>query len=113
MAKNSAPKPAAKLTPKPITAKPVQKPIQAPTPKPTAQPKTQRVTPRPEGGWQHKGDGNERATRVTQTQKEAIESAVEVAKRQGGEVVVHGKDGKIRSKDSYGNDPNPPKDSEH
>lgn len=99
MAKQNGSKPTSKLTgPKPAT-------------KPA--PKTQRVTPRPEGGWQHKGDGNARATRITQTQKEAIESAVEVAKRQGGEVVIHGEDGKIRSKDSYGSDPNPPKDSEH
>ena len=76
-------------------------------------PKTQRVTPRPDGKWQHKGDGNKRATRVTDTQKEAEDSAISVAKNQGSEVVVHGKDGKIRSKDSYGNDPNPPKDKEH
>lgn len=75
--------------------------------------KTQRVTPRPDGTWQHKADGNERATRVTRTQKEAIQSAVGVARNQGGEVVVHRKNGRIRSKDSYGKDPNPPRDKEH
>ncbi len=75
--------------------------------------KTQRVTRRPDGKWQHKADGNERATRVTDTQREALDSAISVAKNQGGEVVVHGEDGKIRSKDSYGKDPNPPKDREH
>ena len=74
---------------------------------------TQRVTPRGDKAWQHKGDGNERATRVTRTQKEAKASAEKVAQRQKSEVVVHGKDGKIRSKDSYGRDPNPPKDKEH
>jgi hypothetical protein len=50
---------------------------------------------------------------VTNTQQEAIASAVNVARNQGGEVVVHGQNGRIRSKDSYGNDPNPPKDKEH
>lgn len=75
--------------------------------------KTQRVTRRPDGKWQHKADGNKRATQVTDTQKEAWDSAISVAKNQGGEVVVHGEDGKIRSKDSYGKDPNPPKDREH
>lgn len=75
--------------------------------------RTQRVTRRPDGKWQHKADGNERATRVTDTQRDAWDSAIGVAKNQGGEVVVHGVDGKIRSKDSYGKDPNPPKDSEH
>jgi len=78
-----------------------------------ATPPTQRVTPRPDGTWQHKADGNSKATAVTNTQKEAIASAKKVAENQGGEVVIHGQDGKIRSKDSYGNDPNPPKDSEH
>ncbi|MHB1357367.1 MAG: DUF2188 domain-containing protein [Anaerolineae bacterium] len=75
--------------------------------------KTQRVTLRSDGMWQHKADGNERATRVTPTQREAIGSAVGVARNQGGEVIVCGEDGRIRSKDSYGNDPNPPKDTEH
>lgn len=77
-------------------------------------PKTQRVTRRRDGRWQHKADGNQRATLVADTQKEAIGSAISVARNQGGgEVVVHGKDGKIRSKDSYGRDPCPPKDREH
>ena len=74
---------------------------------------TQRVTPRPDGKWQHKQDGNKRATKVTDTQKESIKSAVDTAKKKGGEVVIQGEDGKIRSKDSYGNDPNPPMDKEH
>lgn len=78
-----------------------------------AKPKIQRVTIRPDGTWQHKADGNTRATKVTQTQQEAIQSAVQTAKREGGEVVVHGKDGRIRSKDSYGRDPHPPADKEH
>lgn len=74
---------------------------------------TQRVTRRPDGKWQHKADGNKRATLIANTQKEAQQSAIQVAKNQEGEVIVHGVDGKIRSKDSYGNDPNPPKDTEH
>lgn len=74
---------------------------------------TQRVTPRPDGKWQHKADGNQRATKITDTQRQAQQSAIQVAKKQKSEVVVHGKDGKIRSKDSYGRDPNPPKDTEH
>lgn len=78
-----------------------------------ARPITQRVTRRPDGKWQHKADGNQRATRITDTQKQAWQSAIQVAKNKKGEVVVHGTDGKIRSKDSYGRDPNPPKDKEH
>lgn len=69
---------------------------------------TQRVTRRPDGKWQHKQDGNQRATKVTDTQQEAIKSAVDMAKRLGGEVIIQGEDGKIRSRDSYGKDTNPP-----
>ncbi len=45
------------------------------------------------------------------TQHNAIKNAVIRAKRMQSEVVIHGRDGKIRSKDSYGNDPFPPGDT--
>mgnify|MGYP003575862497 CR=1 FL=1 len=75
--------------------------------------KNQHVTKHPEGGWQVKGAGNEKATKVTQTQQEAITAAKKIAQNQGSEVVIHGQNGRIRDKDSYGNDPFPPKDSKH
>ena len=71
------------------------------------------VTQHPDGGWQKKKENSNRSSGKFETQKEAINSAVEQAKREGTEVIVQGKDGKIRSKDSYGKDPNPPKDKEH
>jgi uncharacterized protein YdaT len=74
--------------------------------------KNQHVTKHPEG-WQVKGAGNGKASVITDTQKKAIEKAREIAINQGSEVVIHGRDGKIRDKDSYGNDPNPPKDQKH
>ena len=43
------------------------------------------------------------------TQKNAEMSAIQKAKRTRSEVVVHGRDGKIREKNRYGNDPHPPK----
>lgn len=66
-----------------------------------------------EKGWAVKKEGNDRATQVTETKKEAEKAAREIAKKDESEVVIHGKDGKIQDKDSYGNDPNPPKDNEH
>lgn len=48
-----------------------------------------------------------------QTQANANVRAIQHAKRDGVDVVIHGRDGKIRSKDSYGDDPNPPKDTEN
>lgn len=75
--------------------------------------KNQHVTKHPSGGWQVKGAGNEKATKVTPTQKQAIDEAVKIAKHQQSEVVIHGTNGKIRDKDSYGNDPVPPKDNKN
>lgn len=68
----------------------------------------QHVTPH-ERGWQVKGAGNEKATSVHRTQKEAIDAATEIAKNQGVEVVIHRPNGQIRDKNSHGNDPFPPK----
>ena len=45
------------------------------------------------------------------TQKQAIDIARQIAKNQQSELVIHKKDGTIRDKDSYGNDPHPPKDT--
>lgn len=75
--------------------------------------KNQHVTKRSDGAWQVKGAGNNKPTKITNTQREAIKIATEIAKNQKSEVVVHGVNGKIRSKDSYGNDPLPPRDKEH
>jgi hypothetical protein len=74
--------------------------------------KNQHVTKHPEG-WQVKGAGNSKATVVVDTQAEAIKIAREIAINQESEVVIHGENGKIRDKDSYGTDPNPPKDNKH
>ena len=71
--------------------------------------KAQHVTKHPSGGWQIKGAGNSRATKRTATQAEARSIARSIAINQNSEVVVHGCDGKIRAKDSYGNDPFPPR----
>jgi uncharacterized protein DUF2188 len=47
------------------------------------------------------------------TQANAIQRGTSEAKRDGVDLVTHGRDGRIRSKDSYGNDPLPPRDREH
>jgi uncharacterized protein YdaT len=70
--------------------------------------KNQHVVPH-ENGWAVKGAGNSKATIVVHTQKEAIEVARQVAQNQKSELVIHGTDGQIREKNSYGNDNYPPK----
>lgn len=71
--------------------------------------KNQHVVKHPDG-WAVKGAGNNKATKVTKTQKEAIERAEEIARNQRTDTKIHGRDGKIRAGSSYGNDPHPPKD---
>lgn len=61
-------------------------------------------------GWAVKGAGNEKATRVIETQQEAIDITKQIAKNQKSELFIHGRNGRIRERNSYGNDPFPPKD---
>jgi hemerythrin superfamily protein len=51
--------------------------------------------------WQVKRDGASRASKVFDTQKEAEQYGRSVAKRERVELVVHGRDGNVRKRDSY------------
>ena len=64
-------------------------------------------------GWAVRGEGNSRVSSQHGTQEWARRSAVGTAKREKSEVVIHRPDGRIRDKDSYGNDPCPPRDKKH
>lgn len=71
------------------------------------------VVPKPDGGWAVEKPGAERSSANTDTQQQAIDRAREIVHNAGGgEVVIHGRDGRIRDKDTIapGNDPNPPRD---
>lgn len=71
--------------------------------------KNQHVTPHSGGGFQVKGAGNSRATKVFDTQREAISFAKNIAKNQQSELFIHNRKGQIRERNSYGNDPFPPR----
>jgi hypothetical protein len=64
-------------------------------------------------GWAVRGAGNRKATAIFGTQAEAIDAARRIAQNQLSELLVHRRDGRIRSKDSFGRDPLPPRDREH
>lgn len=66
--------------------------------------KNQHVV-RHQNKWAVKGAGNDKATKIVATQKEAIIIAREIARNNQSELVIHGINGQIRAKDSYGNDP--------
>lgn len=70
--------------------------------------KSVHVVPR-NGSWAVKSSGSLKAARVTTTQSEAIQVARQIAINNKAELVVHRVNGTIRSKDSFGNDPFPPK----
>jgi len=63
-----------------------------------------------DGLWGVRGEGNSRLTSIHETQAEAIDAAREIAINQRSEVVIHRRDGRIRDKDSYGTDPELPRD---
>jgi hypothetical protein len=71
---------------------------------------TKHVVPNPSGGWSVKNSGATRASKVFDTQQQAITYGRDAAKKTGTELYVHGRDGTIKNKNSYGNDPMPPRD---
>lgn len=59
--------------------------------------------------WGVRGEGNERITSIHDTQQEAIDRARGIAVNQQSELLIQGRDGQIRERNSYGDDPFPPK----
>lgn len=61
-------------------------------------------------GWAVKRQGASRDTSHHETQQQAIREASQIARNQGGEVFIHGRDGKIRERNTLGKpDPFPPR----
>ena len=65
------------------------------------------------GKFVNKVEGNPIPVSRPASQADSIKKAIPIAKQNQSEVVIHGRDGKIRDSDSYGNDPNPPRDTKH
>lgn len=72
--------------------------------------KTHHVVHNPNGGWDVKKGGGQRASVHTENKQQAVDIGREISRNQGSEFVIHGKNGVIQRSDSHGNDPNPPKD---
>lgn len=59
--------------------------------------------------WSVRKTGAARASGTFGTQAEAITRGREIAQHQRTELYIHGRDGRIRERNSFGNDPFPPK----
>jgi hypothetical protein len=62
------------------------------------------------GGWVIRSEGSSRASSLHDTQREAVETARTLAKKNATTLVIHGRDGLIRTRDSYSRDPLPPRE---
>lgn len=59
------------------------------------------VVPKPSGEWAIKRDGATKAIKVFSTKGDAVEFAREISRKQGAEIVIHGRDGRIMSTHTY------------
>jgi len=72
-------------------------------------PKTHHIVPNPNGGWNVKRGGSNRASSHHDTKQEAIGRGREISRNQGTELRIHNRDGQIANSDSHSNDPFPPR----
>lgn len=63
--------------------------------------------------WAVIGEGDKRASGLFDTQGEAAKAGRPLALKNKSELVIHDRNNRIRDKDSFGNDPNPPQDKKH
>lgn len=71
---------------------------------------SKHVVPRTTGGWAVKNAGSFKASKVFTTQADAVTYARDAAKKAKTELFVHGRDGTIKERNTYGSDPMPPRD---
>jgi hypothetical protein len=62
-----------------------------------------------EDGWANRREGGKRASSTHDTKAEAQAAGRAAAQKDGVEHLIHKKDGTIGDRNSYGNDPHPPK----
>lgn len=63
--------------------------------------------------WAVKEAGKSTPVSTHRTQRTANDAGKRAAKAHESELIIHRPDGTIRDKDSYGNDPSPPRDTKH
>ena len=76
-------------------------------------PENIHVTRRKDGSWAVIRENAQQASGLHDTQGEVIDIAREMARNDKVELVIHDRENRIRDKDSYGNDPCPPRDTKY
>jgi len=59
--------------------------------------------------WENKVQGNSKPLSFHHTKENALDRAEKIAGKTNAEHFIHGKNGKIQERKSYGNDPFPPR----
>lgn len=72
--------------------------------------KSHHVVSNPNGGWDVKKGGSERASFHSNLKNDAINAGRQISQNQRTGFVIHNKYGRISQSDSHGNDPCPPRD---
>lgn len=68
-------------------------------------PESHHIVPNPDGGWDVKRGGAERASSHHDRKDKAVDAGREVSRNQGTELRIHNTDGRIGQSDSHGHDP--------
>ena len=58
-----------------------------------------------DNGWAVRAEGASATTLIFRTQSEAWEKAKSIARKERTEALLHGRDGVIRARNTYGHDP--------
>lgn len=72
--------------------------------------KSNHVVPSKGQGWAVKKSGAVRASRSFETKDAAVKYGRSISRNEKTELYIHKKDGTIQNRNSYGNDPFPPRD---
>lgn len=71
------------------------------------------VPSRVKGGWAVKKSGSSRTSKSFDTKSKAVDYGRTLSRKEKTELFIHRKDGTIQNRNSYGNDPFPPRDRKH
>jgi len=59
--------------------------------------------------WENKAEKSSTPLSSHHTKENAVAKGEQIARQEKVEIFIHGKDGKIQERNSYGNDPFPPR----